>query len=126
CAMAIELRGLLEHSFFDEEVKNASEVLQRVADQFQQTTQTGARMFEVVVPDEPDEQWLRDGLVQPLVYFCESEAAVLPKCAGVVVAMFIDAHLYAISAEDVIAWASDQLGSPIEQLRQSYGTRETE
>ena len=124
--MAIDLQGLLDEAFFAEEVQNASEAIERALDMFQDQTHVGARRFELVAPDEPDEDWLRSGLLQPLIYFCESEGASLPSCGGVMVALFVGSHLYAISAENVVRWGSDRIGAPIDQLRQQYGTQEVD
>lgn len=124
--MSIDLRGLLEDAFFEEELKNASEGIERALDAYQQQTKMGAHRYEVVAPPEPDEQWVREGLAHPLIYFCESEGAPPPKCGGVIVALFVGSRLYGITAERVIRWASEQLGSPVEQLRREYGTHEVE
>lgn len=124
--MAIDLSRLLEDAFFDEEVQNGSEAIERMLDAFEDMTSTGARPFEVVAADEPDEQWVRERLVHPLIYFCESEGASLPRCGGVVVALYVGPQLYGISAERVVAWASELLGAPIEQLDQQYGTHEVD
>lgn len=124
--MAIELSPVLEKAFFVEDVENASEAVARAEQKFEQVTGTGARVFEILAPGEADEQWLREQLVQRLVYVCESEGVPVPECAGTIVALFVGRRLYAISAEDVIGWASGVLNTPVEQLRTQYGTHEIE
>lgn len=124
--MPIDLSRLLERAFFAEEVENASEAIERAQQKFEQVTRTGARAFEIVAPGAPDEAWLREQLVHPLVYFCESAGVPVPTCSGTIVALYVGRWLYGIPAEDVIRWASGLLNTSIEQLRGQYGTREVE
>jgi hypothetical protein len=124
--MAIDLNSLLETAFFEEDVQNGSEAIERLLEKFEEMERIGARLFEMVVPDEPDEAWLRDGFVAGLIYFCESEGTPVPRCGGTVVALYVGAKLYGIPAERVVSWASAQLDTPIEQLRTRYGTHEGE
>jgi hypothetical protein len=122
--MSIDLSPLLDRAFFVEEVQNASEAIERALETYEQASHAGARTFEVVAPEEPNESWLVEELVRPLVYFCESEGSPVPKCGGVVVALFVDRRLYAIAAEQTLLWCSDLLQASAEQLRQEYGTHE--
>jgi hypothetical protein len=124
--MAIDLSPLLNSAFFVEEVENASEAIERMLEAFERETGAGARAFEVVVPGELDDGWVRDRLVHPLVYFCESEGTPVPACRGMVIALFLGLKLYGIPAEHVIRWAGDLLGTSVDQLRQDYGTHEVE
>jgi hypothetical protein len=124
--MSIDLSPLLEKAFFAEEVQNASEAVGRVLQKAEQVTHAGARPFELVAPSNPDEAWLREQLVPRLVYFCESAGMPVPKCGGTIVALFVGPRLYGIPAEDVIRWASELLGTPVEQLRTQHGTHESE
>jgi hypothetical protein len=105
-------------------VENASISIERALESYEQKIHGGARPFEVVIPSDADEQWVAEELVHPLLYFCESEGFLVPKCLGVVVATFVGRHLYAINAEDVITWGSELLGRTMEQLREQYGTHE--
>src|ERR1700759_2413091 len=125
-AMSIDLSPLLAKAFFVEELQNASEAIERALGTFEQRTHVGARPFEIASPPDPDEPWLREGLVHPLIYFCESEGTPLPRCSGVIVALFVGRTLYGIAAEEVIRWASELLGASVEQLHDQYGTREIE
>lgn len=122
--MAVDLNPLLDKAFFDEEVTNASESIERALETFEETYHHGARAFEAVGVAAPDDQWVAEKLLHPLIYFCESEGATLPRCGGVVVALFVDDRLYAITAEDVLQWGSDVLGVSAEQLSARYGTHE--
>lgn len=124
--MSIDLNPVLEKAFFVEEVENASEAVARAEQKFEQVTHIGARGFEIVAPGEPDQEWLREQLVQRLIYVCESEGMPVPKCSGTVVELFVGQRLYAIPAEDVVRWASQVLNTPVEQLRMQYGTHEVE
>ena len=124
--MSIELSGLLEQAFFIDEAQHGSVAIERALETFEQQKHIGTRLVEVVVPEKPDEQWLRERLVGPLIYFCESEGDPVPTCAGVVVALYVGNDFYALTAEKVIKWASEQLGLGVEQLRAQYGTHEVE
>ena len=124
--MSIDLSRLLEKAFFKEELQNASEAIERALEKFEQTAHVGARPFEVVAPTDPDEDWVRERMTRPLIYFCESEGTPVPRCGGVIVALFVGRQLYGIAAEHVIRWASEVLHAPIEQLRDQYGTHEVE
>jgi len=124
--MSIDLNPVLEKAFFAEDVENASEALARAEQKFEQLTHIGARGFEIVVPAEPDQQWLREQLVRRLIYVCESEGVPAPECSGTVIELFVGPRLYAIPAKDVVRWASQVLNTPVEQLRAQYGTHEVE
>lgn len=124
--MAIDLKGLLRKAFFIEEVHNATEALERARDQFSEATKTAGQSFEVVAPPISDENWVREGLLQPLVYYCESEGMPIPRCAGVFVSLFVGDQLYCIGAAAVLKWAEQQLGTSAEELRSLYGTHEQE
>jgi DHA1 family tetracycline resistance protein-like MFS transporter len=125
-SMSIDLNRLLENQVYVEDVQNASEAIGRALEAFEAKYHIGARPFEVVAPEDPDETWVRQRLAQPLVYFCESEGMSVPKCGGVVVALFMGPHLYAIPAESAIRWAAAVLGTSVERLRDEYGTHEME
>lgn len=124
--MSIDLNDLLENNVYVEDVQNASEAIERALQAYEAKYRIGARSFEVVAPDEPDDHWVRQRLAQPLVYFCESEGMPVPKCGGVVVALFVGPKLYAIPAEAAIRWAAVELGTTVERLREQYGTGEME
>jgi hypothetical protein len=122
--MAIDPSPLLDKAFFVEEVQNASESIERVLETFEQKYNQGARPFEVVGVDDIEDSWISEKLLHPLVYFCESEGATLPKCGGVIVALFLGDHLYGITAEDVVQWGAGVIGATLEQLDERFGTHE--
>jgi len=47
----------------------------------------------IVVPAEPDQQWLREQLVRRLIYVCESEGVPVPECSGTIVELFVGPRL---------------------------------
>jgi hypothetical protein len=122
--MSMDLNPLLEKAFFTEEVENASEAVERALDKFEEMTHIGARPFEVVVPVNPDEDWLRDRFVSRLVYVCESEGMPIPKCGGTIIALFIGRHMYAIAAEQAIRFGCDVLDTTVDELHAQYGTHD--
>ena len=125
--MAIELNQLLERAFFVEDVQNASEAIGRARQRFTAATQRGGISFEIVMPGHVvDAGWLRERLLRPLVYFCESEGTPIPDCPGVFASLFVGARLYGIAAADLLAWAEAELDVSTEELRERYGTQETE
>jgi hypothetical protein len=125
--MAIDLQPLLEDVFYkEEEIQNASEAIERLLDAYESQKHAGAEPFEIVVPPEPDEQWVREGLLHRLIYYCDSKGAEMPECAGVIVAMYIGPNLYGVAVRRVFEWASDLLSTPSEQLQKMYGTHEGE
>ncbi|HWU89196.1 MAG TPA: STAUR_1299 family protein [Kofleriaceae bacterium] len=125
--MSIDLQPLLKSAFYkEEEVQNASEAIERLLESYEKQKHAGARPFETVAPSDPDEQWVREGLLHRLIYYCDSEGAGVPECAGVIVAMYVGSSLYGILARRVIEWASGLLNTPPEKLRELYGTHEVE
>lgn len=125
--MSIDLQPLLENAFYKEEgVQNASDALERLLKSHENQKRAGARQFEVVAPPHPDESWVRDGLLRRLIYYCDSEGAGMPECAGVIVALYVGSNLYGLLAQRVIDWASGLLSTPPEKLRELYGTHEVE
>jgi len=118
--MSIDTGPLLATAFFVEEVQNASESIARALE-----SHTGARVFETVAPDDPDDAWV-DDVIRRLVYFCESEGSPVPRCGAVVVALFHQGRLYGITAENAVRWGSETLGVSPEELRRRYGLAEVE
>lgn len=125
--MAFDLTRLIERAFFyDRPLRNATESIARARAAFAALTQGDGASFEVVAPLDADEAWVHRDLLQPLVYFCESEGRTLPRCPGVFLSLFVDDALYCIGAAEVIAWAGDALGLTADELRARYGTHELE
>lgn len=123
-AMAIDLKRLLDKAFFVEDVQNATEAIERARRKYVETTETAGMSFEVVAPPEPHETWVRERLLRPLVYFCESEGSPIPRCSAVFVSLFVGARLYCLTVGEVMEWAHQQLGLSPERLRDEYGTHE--
>jgi hypothetical protein len=125
--MSIDLTPLLETAVFETEVNNnASVAVELALEAYEGRTHFGARPFEVVVPDDVDELWVRTQLAPQLIYYCESEGLAIPKCAGVLLIAFVGNHLYAIPAEATVAWISDLLDTSMDHLRRDFGTHEIE
>lgn len=124
--MAIDLEDLARRAFFSEQVVNASEAIERARRQFTAATHGGATSFELVAPAAPDQAWLEERLVRPLVYYCESAGTSLPACPSVFLSLFRGDRLCCIAVADVLAWAEAELGVGADELRARYGTHETE
>ncbi len=123
--MAIDMQPLLGQAFFHVPLTNATQAIAEARDRYAAETQTAGFSFELVVPDDPDQPWLADKLIRPLVYFCQSYG-VLPSCAGVFVSLFVRSELYCVAASKVIHWASVLTGMSTDDLVAAYGTRESE
>jgi hypothetical protein len=122
--MPVDLSDLLEKAFFVETVSNVTEAIDRALQKYEATTHPGALSFELAAPADPDETWARERLLRPLVYFCQSEGRPIPAAPGVVVSLFVDNELYCIAAHDVVLWAADELGLPVDALADEFGTHE--
>ncbi len=123
--MAIEMKRLLNRAFFVEEpIQNATDAINRARQKYFDLTRNGAFSVDVVLPENADEAWLRERLLRPLVYFCESEGMPVPKCPGVFVSMFVGAKLHCIAAADLFEWAREELGANPADLVRDYGTHE--
>src|SRR5436190_21312282 len=101
----IDLSRLLDKAFFTEEhVVNATEAITRANDRYLELANGGGASFDIVAPLEPDENWARERVLHPLVYYCESKGATLPRRAGLFVSLFAGDKLYCLVPQDVIAW----------------------
>jgi hypothetical protein len=123
--MSIDLSALFETQVYVEDVQSASEAIAHALEEYESKSHIGARVFEVVAPDDPDEAWVTERLVHPLIYFCESEGFSIPNCRGVLVALYVGNTLHAIAAEQVIRWAAEEIGSTVENLHDRFGTHES-
>jgi hypothetical protein len=123
--MSIDLQPLMSRAFYDEKVgRTATESLERVGNEFARRTNQEGFHYEVVVPQVPDEEWVRERLLHPLVYFCDSRGSPIPQCPGVYLAMFVGDRLYGISAADMLVWASETFNLSPDELERQYGTHE--
>jgi hypothetical protein len=124
--MAIDLNGLLQKAFFVEQVQNATEAIERARARFAAATKTAGLDFEAVVPPYPDELWVKERLLRPIIYYCDSEGLPLPACPGVFASLFLGDRLYCVAVADVLGWGCEQLGLGVEELHDRYGTHEIE
>lgn len=122
----LDLQPLLDEAFFHAEVEDATRAIEQARERFSAAAHTDGFSFEVVVPPEPDDDWLAGRVVGPLVYFCESTGAPLPACPGVFVSFFRGRELACVLAAEVLAWARARLGLTDEELAERYGTHELE
>ena len=82
--------------------------------------------IEILVPERADERWLREQVLQPIVYYCDSTGMAVPGCAGMFASLFRDDKVYCVRAATVIAWACAELGIDVDRLEQEYGLDESE
>jgi hypothetical protein len=118
------LNGLLEGAFYQAEAWQATVAIDRARARWAAMTHGGAKSYELVVPALPDDDWLRTRMLGPLVCHCESIGATLPCCGGVFLSLFVGDRLYCVGAGSAVAWAREQLGLSIEDLRLQYGMHE--
>jgi len=124
--MALDLNRLLAKAFHAAEVTNATESLQQASRKYLELFKADGMGFEAAPPAAPDEEWARERLLRPLVYYFESSGRTFPDCRGAYVALFVGSTLHAIAVDQVIAWAGTDLGISAEQLHELYGTHEAE
>ncbi len=122
----MNIEKLLGQAFFEAEAESATPAIESARERFSQLSRTDGFSFEVVAPQQIDEQWLRESLLQPLVYFCESVGSPLPACPGVFVSLFYDSRVHFIVAAEVIAWAEKELQLTTQELGRLYGTHEAD
>ena len=122
--MAIDLQKLLSKAFFTTGVADASESIELARERYTQLTKGGGMSFELVAPPSADANWIGERLVRPLVYYCDSIGAPLPRCGGVFLSLFVGEKLYCVMPEDVFAWAAEELGLTTAQAESAYGTHE--
>ena len=68
----LDVRGLLQQAYFSTEVTNATQALEEAHKRFIDKHRSDGLSFELVVPGQPDAEWLREKVLRPLVYFCAS------------------------------------------------------
>jgi hypothetical protein len=125
-AMVVELDRLLGEAFFATELADASEALDRARTRYAETYHHPGSSFEVVAPPEPDSTWVRDRMVGPLLYFCQSTGIPVPDCPGIFVSLFIDRRLHCIAAYEVMSWAAQELHETPDDWLAKFGTHERE
>lgn len=102
----------------------ANEALAEARQTFPAGQASHAFSWEIVVPENADQEWFEERLLAHLVYHCESTRAQLPECAGVFVSMFVGEKLYCVSAQSVIAFARELLSVDDRALVERFGTGE--
>jgi hypothetical protein len=122
--MTIDIQALTRHAFICAPAEGATPALAQARERFSTESGLAGFSFEVVAPDQPDERWVKEELVRPLVYYCESVGAPLPNCSGVFLSLFYGKHLYCIVAAEAIAWAATTLRTDAGTFARNYGTRE--
>lgn len=120
----MDLAPLFQLAFHATDVVDATQAIEQARARFSAEAKLDGFSYEVVVPGEPDRDWLAERLLKPLVYFCESRGSPIPACPGVFVSLFAGRRLYCIVAAEVIAWASRELGVDVAGLRMQYGLHE--
>jgi hypothetical protein len=115
---------LLEEAFFDDEAVRATQSIELARDHVSKLAQLDAFSLEVVAPEFPDEAWLRERVLRPLIYFCQSTGAAPPACAGVFVTFFHRGRIKCVLGAEVLAWGAKQLGVDAQSLIDRYGTGE--
>jgi hypothetical protein len=124
--MDLDLSPLLAKAFYSNVADQASEALAEARLRFAQRSHGAAFSFEVAVPSHASRPWLVTSVIGPLVYYCESSGASLPRCEGVFVSLFVGGAIYCIAAADVVAWACEVLETSTTKLVARYGAHEIE
>jgi hypothetical protein len=122
----MNIDSLLQEAFFHDDALRATQLIDTARAQVAAAAHVDAFSMEVVVPDQPDETWLAEHVLRPLVYFCQSTGVPPPACAGVFVTFFRGEQLYCVLAAEVIAWSARQLGVDDKAILERYGTHEDE
>jgi hypothetical protein len=122
----MDIKSLLKESFHSDDAKLATLAIETARERIETEANTGAFSLEVLVPKVPDERWLRERVLRPLIYFAQSAGVPPPSCTGVFVSLFHRSRIYCVLGAEVIAWAAEQLGVTEQSLIAQYGTGETE
>jgi hypothetical protein len=122
----MNIRSLLEEAFYSAEASRATAAIAEARDAVSAAGRVDGYSIEVVVPDEVDEQWLRERVLHPLIYFCQSTGVPAPACPGVFLTFFHGDRLSCVLGAEVIAWAARELGEGEQALIDEYGTGERE
>jgi hypothetical protein len=122
----MDIKSLLKESFHSDDAKLATLAIESARERIETVARTGAFSLEVVAPRVPDERWLRDRVLRPLIYFAQSAGLSPPSCTGVFVSFFHRSRVYCVLGAEVIAWAAIELGVSEIALIAQYGTGESE
>jgi len=122
----MDIRPLFDEAFYTDEASRATEAIARARDAVSAAGRLDGVSLEIVVPERPDERWLRERVLHPLIYYCQSTGASAPACPGVFVTLFHGDRLSCVLGAEVIAWAARLLGVAEQALVDEYGTHERE
>src|SRR5262249_34907915 len=76
--MAFDLNRRLAKAFHVTEVTNATEALHQASEKYIDLFKVDGMSFEVAPPASPDENWAKERLLHPLIYYCESSGRTFP------------------------------------------------
>jgi hypothetical protein len=82
------------------------------------------RSYELIWPDDANEEWLLKSALPRLVYHLESLRARPPSFAGVVLSIFTGARLHFVRAADFLPAAGRLVSLTVEQMYAQFGTGE--
>jgi hypothetical protein len=114
----------MQLAFHSSDVVDATQAIEEARARFAAEAKMDGFSYEVMVPAAPDLDWMKDRLLRPLIYFCESRGAPVPACPGVFVSLFAGRNLHCVLGSEVLAWASRELGVPTADLQTRYGLGE--
>ncbi len=120
----MDITSLLEEAFFAADEKSATSAIEQARALVSEQAKVDAFSLEVVVPENPDDQWLHERVLHPLIYFCQSIGAPPPNCAGVFVTFFSRGRVHCVLGAEIVAWADHELGLDAQALVDLYGTGE--
>jgi hypothetical protein len=120
----IPIDELLQDAFLSAKQERATAAIAEARAEITREGKLGASNIEVIVPSQPDEAWLQNELLRPLVTFCQSTGAALPDCAGVFVTLYAQGHIHFVLGAEVVAWACPLLGVHWRDLVERYGVDE--
>ena len=122
----MEIKTLLKEAFHSDDAKIATTAIESARARVEAEAKVGAFSLEVVVPKRPDERWLRERVLRPLIYIAQSAGTPPPSCTGLFLTFFHRSRVYCVLGAEVIAWAAEQLGVFEQALIDQYGTGESE
>jgi hypothetical protein len=105
----MDIKSLLRKAFFSDDAKRATSAIEQARAQVRESAPVDAFCLEVVVPRRPDEMWLRERALRPLVHLCTLIGSPPPDCAGAFIAFFHHDRVYCVLGAEVLAWASARL-----------------
>ena len=120
----MHIEELLDEALATGDEKRATSVIEQARGRVSDQAKVGAFSLEVVVPNRPDELWLRERVLRPLIFVCQLTGAPPPICAGVFLTFFRRERVYCVLGAQVIAWACELLKVGAHTLTDRYDTGE--